>query len=203
MPDARCCVLLAPSVSLCDDLRFLLDSEGGQVISISAGDLPTSVEASGEDAIASLLPEDAAILIVGSSIFPESRDDDRNIREGLLRSFLAIKAVTRGMIRRRFGRIIVVAPSPSESRPSPQAIKESLMGLAKSVAREVGTRGITANVVGPGHEQDDERDLSPYVALARRSRPQDVVGAVRFLISDDAGYITGQFLRVDGGLSTA
>jgi 3-oxoacyl-[acyl-carrier protein] reductase len=78
-----------------------------------------------------------------------------------------------------------------------------LGGLMKSVAREVGSRGITANVVAPGYVGADGEDLSPYVALARPGGMEDIACTIAFVAGDTSGYITGQMLRVDGGLDTA
>ena len=107
----------------------------------------------------------------------------------------------------------VVGGRPSSGRPGQVnygAAKAGLVGLARSLAREVGSRGITVNVVAPGVVDTDMiaslgeqrvEQLLALVPLGRRASPADVAGAVAFLASDDAAYITGAVLPVDGGLA--
>jgi len=127
------------------------------------------------------------------------------------------RVVRRGlgpMVRARRGRIVVVSSvvaffgSPGQVNYG--AAKAGLVGLARSLAREVGSRGITVNVVAPGVVDTDMiatlgeqrvEQLLALVPLGRRASPADVAGAVAFLASDDAAYITGAVLPVDGGLA--
>src|SRR5687768_3171121 len=110
--------------------------------------------------------------------------------------FNTCRAVVRGMIRRRSGSIVNVASivglrgNPGQTNYS--ASKAGIIGFTKSLARELGSRGVRANVVAPG-----------YVAtrLGRFGDPEDVAAAVRFLCSDEASFITGEVLLVDGGLA--
>ena len=127
------------------------------------------------------------------------------------------RVVRRGigpMVRAHRGRIVlvssVVAFFGSPGQVNYGAAKAGLVGLARSLAREVGSRGITVNVVAPGVVDTDMiaslgeqrvEQLLALVPLGRRASPADVAGAVAFLASDDAAYITGAVLPVDGGLA--
>ena len=127
------------------------------------------------------------------------------------------RVVRRGlkpMVRAHAGRIVlvssVVAFFGSPGQVNYGAAKAGLVGLARSLAREVGSRGITVNVVAPGVVDTDMiaslgeqrvEQLVALVPLGRRASPADVAGAVAFLASDDAAYITGAVLPVDGGLA--
>jgi 3-oxoacyl-[acyl-carrier protein] reductase len=140
-------------------------------------------------------------------------DWDRVLDTDLKGAFLVTKAALRGMVRQRWGRIIsiasVVAYTGNAGQASYAAAKAGLLGLSKSVAREVATRGITVNVVAPGLIETAMTDALPaeirqwmldQVPMARAGTPEDVAGAVAFLASDDAAYLTGQILKVDGGM---
>jgi 3-oxoacyl-[acyl-carrier protein] reductase len=128
-------------------------------------------------------------------------------------AFRCVRAVSRSMIKRRSGRIIligsVVGLAGSPGQVNYAATKSGLVGMARSISRELGGRGITANVVAPGFI---ESDMTAVLSDDRRSAiigtipagkigaVEDVANAVRFLASDAAGYITGAVLPVDGGL---
>lgn len=140
-------------------------------------------------------------------------DWDRVLDTDLKGAFLTMRAALRPMIRQRWGRIIniasVTAFTGNAGQASYAAAKAGLLGLTKSVAREVATRGITANVVAPGMIQtamtdalsDEQRAwMLGHVPMGHVGSIDDVAAAVVFLASDDASYMTGQALRVDGGM---
>ncbi len=127
--------------------------------------------------------------------------------------FRMSRAVLRGMMKARYGRIIsiasVVGLMGNAGQTNYAAAKAGIMGFSKSLAREVGPRGITVNVVAPGFIDTDmtralpeaQRDaLTSQIPLQRLGEPEDIAKAVAFLASDDAGYITGQTLSVNGGM---
>ena len=127
--------------------------------------------------------------------------------------FRASKAVLRGMMKQRHGRIIsitsVVGTMGNAGQTNYAAAKAALQGFSKSLAREVGSRGITANCVAPGFIDTDMTRALPeetrkafeaQTALGRFGEAQDVADAVLFLASEQAGYITGQTLHVNGGM---
>jgi 3-oxoacyl-[acyl-carrier protein] reductase len=138
---------------------------------------------------------------------------DRVLDTNLKGAFLTSKAALRPMVRQRWGRIVniasVVAFTGNIGQVSYAASKAGLLGLTKSVAREVATRGITANVVAPGlidtdmaaHLSDEVRDwMLSQVPMGRIGSVEDVAAAVSYLAGEEAGYITGQVLKIDGGM---
>jgi 3-oxoacyl-[acyl-carrier protein] reductase len=127
--------------------------------------------------------------------------------------FNCIKAVTRPMMKQRSGRIInissVVGVLGNPGQANYVAAKAGVIGLTKAAARELASRGITVNCVAPGFIETDMTDKLPeetrtslmsQIPLARLGQPEDIARAVRFLASDDAAYMTGQTLHVDGGM---
>ena len=143
------------------------------------------------------------------------KDDDWNavIDANLRGAFATIRAATRGMMKRRWGRIVniasVVGLTGNTGQANYAASKAGLIGLTKSVAKELASRNVLANVVAPGFIETDMTAAIPAEAratmagaipLERFGRPQDIAGAVAFLASDHAAYITGQVLVVDGGM---
>lgn len=130
-------------------------------------------------------------------------------------AFLLTKAVTRNMAKQREGRIIYIASDAGLAgdllRAAYSASKAGLLGLAKTVARELAPTGVTVNAVCPGIiETDMIRDISEtrrqkqleMIPMNRFGRPEEIASVVRFLTSEDAAWITGQTLSVDGGLYT-
>jgi 3-oxoacyl-[acyl-carrier protein] reductase len=143
------------------------------------------------------------------------KDDDWDavIDANLRGAFATIRAATRGMMKRRWGRIIniasVVGIIGNKGQSNYAASKAGLIGLTKSVAKEFASRGILANVVAPGFVETDmtaamtpeaRQGLSGMIPLERLGKPADIAAAVTFLASDQASYITGQVLVVDGGM---
>jgi 3-oxoacyl-[acyl-carrier protein] reductase len=140
-------------------------------------------------------------------------DWDQVIATNLTGAFRVARRAARPMIRARFGRIVfissVVGQLGSAGQVNYAASKAGLVGMARSMARELGSRGVTANVVAPGFiETDMTADLgedlvkkyADQIPLGRLGSAEDVAGAVEFLSSDAAGYITGALIPVDGGL---
>jgi 3-oxoacyl-[acyl-carrier protein] reductase len=143
------------------------------------------------------------------------KDDDWDavLDANLRGAFVAIRAASRGMMKRRWGRIIniasVVGITGNKGQANYAASKAGLIGLTKSVAKELASRNILINAVAPGFIETDmtgamtpeaRAALSGQIPLERLGSPEDVAGAVAFLASDLASYITGQVLVVDGGL---
>lgn len=146
-----------------------------------------------------------------------SEDDwDAVLSTNLKGAFLTSKAVVRPMLRQKSGRIInitsVVGRMGNAGQANYAAAKAGLIGLTKTLAKEVGSRGITVNAVAPGFidtrltdvlSEDLKKSLLDATPLGRFGSVEDVANAVAFLASDQSSFITGQVLSVDGGMSMA
>ncbi|MEA2479642.1 MAG: 3-oxoacyl-[acyl-carrier protein] reductase [Thermoleophilaceae bacterium] len=143
---------------------------------------------------------------------PQLADDDwrRVLDTNLSAAFWTTRRALRPMLRARFGRIVnvasVVGPRANAGQANYAASKAGLIGMTKTVAVEVARRGVTVNAVAPGFvETDMTTDVPPAVIDAvparRPGRPEEVAACVRFLAGEEAGYVTGTTLTVDGGMS--
>lgn len=141
-------------------------------------------------------------------------DWDEVLEANLKGAFNTTRSVLKGMMKRRAGRIInissVIGLSGNKGQANYAASKAGLIGFTKSVAKEYGSRNILVNAIAPGFIETDMTGALPEearaamlggISLGRFGRPEDVAGAVLFLASELAGYITGQVLVIDGGLA--
>ena len=179
-------------------------------------------DASGEEAVGGVLSRHGRIDILVNNagiardqlMLRMKRDDwDAVIATNLTAAFALTQAALKPMIRQRGGRIInissVVGQGGNAGQANYAASKAGLIGFSKAVALEVASRGVTVNVVSPGLietdmtraiTEDARGDWSSRIPLKRLGRPEDVAAAVCFLASEEASYITGQVLAVNGGM---
>lgn len=160
-----------------------------------------------------VLVNNAGVTRDGLSMRMSSEDWDVVVNTNLKGAFNFIRAVQRPMAKQRRGRIIniasVVGISGNAGQANYSASKAGLIGLTKTIARELSSRGITVNAVAPGFIETDMTAVLPEsirtavvgkIPLGRFGAPDDIAAAVAFLAGDEAGYITGQTLVVDGGM---
>ena len=176
-----------------------------------AGEVATLVEEAGD---LDVLVNNAGITRDG--LLARMPDEDWRIvlDTNLSGVFLTCRAVARGMMRRRRGSIVnvtsIVGLRGNPGQTNYAASKAGIIGFTKSLARELGSRGVRANAVAPGYVDTRLTDVLPdelktamleNTPLGRLGEPEDVARAVRFLCSDEASFITGEILLVDGGLA--
>jgi len=160
-----------------------------------------------------VLVNNAGITRDGLIMRMKEADWDAVINVNLKSAFNCIKAVSTIMVKQRSGRIInlasVVGVMGNPGQANYVASKAGMIGLTKTVAKELGSRGITVNAVAPGFIETDmtavlsdkaKEAMLSMIPLQRAGTPQDVADAITFLASDSAGYITGQVIHVTGGM---
>jgi len=160
-----------------------------------------------------ILVNNAGITHDGLVLRMKRRDWDEVLNTNLTAAYLCIQQALGGMVRRRYGRIIsitsVVAQMGNAGQANYVASKAGLIGLTRAVAQEVASRNITVNAIAPGFIEtamtealspEAREKLASRIPLGRLGQAQDVAQAVKFLASEEAGYITGHVLNVNGGL---
>ena len=160
-----------------------------------------------------VLVNNAGIARDGLAVRMKQADWDLVLRINLDGAFLCVQQVLPSMMRNRWGRIInissVVGQAGSAGQANYAASKAGLIGLTKALAQEMASRSITVNAVAPGYiatdmtkelPEDVKAKILSSVPLGRMGRPEDIAAAVKFLASEDAAYITGHVLAVNGGM---
>jgi 3-oxoacyl-[acyl-carrier protein] reductase len=211
--------LAARNVEQLESLAAEIRATGGEAFPVS---MDLASQDSIKEAIGRVAKEFGPILILVNNggitkdnlaLRMKKEDWDVVLATNLTGAFLVIQQVLQGMMRERWGRIInissVVGESGNPGQANYVASKAGLIGLTKAIAQEMGSRNITVNSVAPGFiETAMTESLTPElkdkllanIPLKRMGQPADVAGAVRFLASEEASYITGHVLDVNGGL---
>jgi 3-oxoacyl-[acyl-carrier protein] reductase len=187
-----------------------------RVLDITKTELLTQVleELAEEHGGIGILINNAGITRDKLMIQMDDEDFDRVISVNLRAAFAATRVAARSMVRNKFGRIISISSVAGiigqAGSANYAASKAGLIGMTKSIARELGKKNITANCIAPGFIMTDMTQVLPdavkdgamaVIPLKRFGTPEDVARAAAFLASDEAGYITGQVLCVDGGMA--
>jgi 3-oxoacyl-[acyl-carrier protein] reductase len=186
------CVDITQTVKLTETLEQLADDHGGIAV----------------------LVNNAGITRDRLMIQMDDDDFDKVIAVNLRAAFVATRVAARSMVRNKFGRLVhissVAGVMGQAGSANYSASKAALIGMSKSIAREVGKKNVTSNCIAPGFIMTDMTDVLPDVVkeeakkvipVKKFGKPEDIARAVAFLASDEAGYITGQVLCVDGGMA--
>jgi 3-oxoacyl-[acyl-carrier protein] reductase len=196
-----------------DEAEELAGEIGARAVQADVSDAEDAARLVGEAGDLDILVNNAGLTRDGLlARMPE--DDWRTVIETNLSSvFYTCRAVCRPMMRKRAGSIVnissIVGVHGNPGQTNYAASKAGIIGFTKSLARELASRGVRANAIAPGYIQTALTDVLPEdvqqailanTPLARLGTPDDVAGAVRFLCSDEASFITGEVLLVDGGL---
>lgn len=202
-----------------EETQRLCQARGAQVVLVqgnvaSEEDCQAIVDAAvGHFGAVDILVNNAGITRDGLILRMTEQDFDQVVDTNLRGTFLMMKAVSRIMMKQRYGRIVnmasVVGLMGNPGQVNYAASKAGVIGMTKSMSREMASRGITVNAVAPGFIQTDMtksmteaavKAAAESIPAGRMGRPEDVAEAVKFLASESAGYITGQVLAVDGGM---
>ncbi len=155
--------------------------------------------------------------ITKDNIFPRLKQDDWDsvIDTNLTGSFRVSQRAIKGMMKNKWGRIVFISSvagiSGNTGQSNYAASKAGMIGLAKTISKELGSRNITSNVIAPGYidtdmtsflNDDGKEDIIGQLSIKRVGKPEDIANMVSFLCSDESEYITGQVFPVDGGLTT-
>jgi 3-oxoacyl-[acyl-carrier protein] reductase len=192
-----------------------IEQAGGRAVALQgdiANGAPEELFNAAEEKLGPVLAlvNNAGVRADGLAIQLEDDQWDTVLQTNLTAAFRMTRQAIRPMIRARYGRVInvasVVGPRANAGQANYAAAKAGLIGMTKTVAAEVARRGVTVNAVAPGFIETDmtadvPKEVLEAVPARRAGTPEDVAAAVRFLASDDAGYVTGTTLFVDGGMS--
>lgn len=186
----------------------------GQVLDVSNADSIAELLAAVKDRAPDVLVNNAGITRDNLLMRMKDEEWDAVIQTNLNGVFRLTKGVIRAMMKKRFGRIIsissVVGATGNPGQANYAAAKAGLVGFSKSVARELGSRGITANVIAPGFIETDMTDaldenqrsaMLSQVPLEALGRPEDIAHCAVYLASDAGAYITGETIHVNGGMA--
>jgi len=186
---------------------------GGRVLQADVSDAEEAKRLVDEAGDVDILVNNAGVTRDGLLARMSDEDWDVVIDTNLRGTFNTCRAVTRGMMKRRAGAIVnvssIVGVHGNSGQTNYSASKAGIIGFTKALARELGSRGVRANVVAPGYistrltnelPEELKNAMLANTPLGRFGDPEDVAGVVRFLCSDEAAFVTGEVLLVDGGL---
>jgi 3-oxoacyl-[acyl-carrier protein] reductase len=217
--DGADCIVSDVNLDAAEQTAVVLRSAGGRTLALPAnvadGEAVTAMVKQGlhEFGRIDILVNNAGITRDGLLMRMKDDDWDQVLNINLKGAFLCIRALVRPMMKQRSGRIIniasIVGAMGNAGQANYVASKAGLIGLTKTVARELAPRGVTCNAVAPGFidtamtqalSDDVKEKLLAQIPMARLGTATDVAQAVRFLASEEAGYITGQVIHVNGGM---
>ena len=215
-------VLVARTQAKLDEVAQQIISAGGQASTMTCDIADGAALAAVVDKVAEehgrldILVNNAGITRDGLVLRMTDEQFDEVIATNLRSVFVACRAALRPMMRGKFGRIVNIGSVSglvgNAGQANYAAAKAGIIGLTRSIAKELAPKGVTANVVAPGFIQTDMTDVLPQpvkdavlkvTPAGRFGQPQEIAAAVTFLASDDAGYVNGQVLAVDGGMTMA
>jgi 3-oxoacyl-[acyl-carrier protein] reductase len=218
--EGRHVALLARSEGPLSEVRSLIEESGGSssVHAVDAGDskqLAETIESiAAERGRLDILVNNAGITRDNLALRMSDEDFDTVINVNLKAAFVTCRAAMRPMMRGKFGRIVNIGSTSgvvgNAGQANYAAAKAGLVGMSRSLAREIGSKGITVNVIAPGFIETDmtsglpdaiKTQLTGSIAVKRLGRVEDIASAVSYVASDNAGYLTGQCICVDGGLT--
>ncbi len=220
--DGRHVVLMARSEGPLGDLKHEIEQAGGRA-SVKACDIANSAALTAaieavvdEHGRLDILVNNAGITKDGLMLRMSDEDWGSVLQTNLTSAFVAARVAGRAMMKNRFGRIVNIGSTSgvvgNAGQANYAAAKAGLVGLSKSIARELGGKGVTCNVIAPGYIQTDmtaalpdeiKQKIQEVVAVRRLGTPEDIAAAVAYATSDEAGFLTGQVLIVDGGMTMA
>jgi 3-oxoacyl-[acyl-carrier protein] reductase len=218
--DGRHVVLISRSEGPLNEVKTAIEAAGGSasVLAVDISDATAFAAAIGGIAETQgrldILVNNAGIT--KDNLALRMSDDEWNIvlSTNLTSAFVAIRAAARAMMKNRFGRIVNISSTSgvvgNAGQANYAAAKAGLMGLTKTIARELGSKGVTANVIAPGFIETDMTHNLPQevkdhvtglMAVKRLGTGDDIAAAVAYVTSDEAGFLTGQTICVDGGMT--
>jgi 3-oxoacyl-[acyl-carrier protein] reductase len=218
--DGRHVVLVSRSEGPLNEVKAAIESAGGtaDVLAVDVGD--AKAFAAAVEGVATkhgrldILVNNAGITKDTLILRMSDEDWDSVLDTNLKSAFVASRAAARAMMKGRFGRIVNIGSTSgvvgNAGQANYAAAKAGLMGLTKTIARELGSKGVTANCIAPGFIQTDmtanlpdqvKEGVTAMMAIKRLGTPEDIAAAVAYVTSDEAGFLTGQTIAVDGGMT--
>lgn len=218
--DGRHVVLSARSEGPLSEVKAKIEAMGGSASTLAVDVADSAALQAGVEKIAAergrldILVNNAGITKDGLILRMSDEDFMSVLQTNLVSAFVATRAAARAMMKNKFGRVVNIASTSgvvgNAGQANYAAAKSGLIGLTKTIARELGGKGVTANVIAPGYIETDmtaglpqeiKDKITESVSVRRLGIPEDIAAAVSYVSSDEAGYLTGQVFCVDGGMT--